>query len=144
VKLAWANTRASGIGPSQVQADAECLARAGRSLMETLAAPLAAALTRPVIASHPFTIVVEGKIHWEDYRRLLGVLKREIPEISRLEERRFSHGRQTLRATCACEPWDVAQRLDGRVTSGFALQAESELTLVRVQVKEPGGAGPAP
>ncbi len=143
VKLAWASTRASGTGATEEKSDAESLAHAAGPLIGALSAPLLAAVGRPVIAPHPITIVIEGDLGYRDYRRLLGLLQHQIPEIRVLEERRFSHGRQTLRAICGCQPWDIAQRLDGRTTGGFTFEVRSDLDAVRVRAR-PARAGGVP
>ncbi len=139
VKLAWASTRVSGTGASEAQADAAALSRAASPLFDSLAAPLLPAVQRPVVAPHPLTIYIEGDLGYRDYRRLIGLLQHEVPEIRELEERRFSHGRQTLRAICACQPWDIVQRLDGRVTGGFRFKVRSELESVRVHARPMAG-----
>jgi len=144
VKLAWASTRVSGGGPTEAESDAVALSQVAPPLVESLARPLLVAAQRPVVAPRPLAILIEGNLPWRDYRRLLGLLQHEIPEIRELHERRFSHGRQTLRAICACEPWDIAQRLDGRTTGGFAFAVRSGLGTVRVQARPLGPGGPPP
>lgn len=143
VKLGEGSTKVSGLGANETDADAAALSHAAPPLLDALAGPLLAAVRRPVIAPHPITVLVEGDLGYRDYRRLLGLLQHEIPEISDLQERRFSHGRQTLRVICACQPWDISQRLDGRTTGGFSFDVRSELDAVRVRAR-PVGAGGLP
>jgi hypothetical protein len=104
VRLARANTRVTGTGSSEVAADEEALAHAGRPLARLLAEPLATGAARPLVRPRSVPVVIEGRLGWREYRRLLDLLRDAIPEIRSIEERRFSHRYQTLLAVCSSRP----------------------------------------
>ncbi|MFQ5457028.1 MAG: hypothetical protein ACE5FC_01040 [Myxococcota bacterium] len=132
--LARTTTRVSGTGKDKAEADAEALARAAPTLAAELGPPLTTALGRPVLASRTLAITLEGSLNWREYRRVLDVILREIPEMEGLEERRFSRGRFTLLARCRCKAGDAARRLDGLQRAGFQLAARPEEGGFRLQV----------
>jgi hypothetical protein len=135
VRLARASTRVTGTGASEVAADDEALAHAARPLARLLAEPLATGAYRPLIRPRPLPIIIEGHLRWGEYRRLLGLLREAIPEIRRIEERRFSYDIRTLLALCGCEAADAAGRLDGRVGAGFKIEAKAEGNRLRLRVR---------
>ncbi len=135
VRLARASTRVTGSGANEVSADDEALAHAGRPLARLLAEPLATGAARPLMRPRSIPIVIEGRLGWREYRRLLDLLRDAIPEIRSIEERRFSYRYQTLLAVCGCEAADAAERLNGRVESGLKIAAEAEGGRLRLRVQ---------
>ncbi len=140
LRLKSASTRVTGTGAGEAQADAEALAHAARPLLEALAGPLAAAVGRPIVSARALSITLEGPLNGREYRRVLDVIRAEIPEIETLEERRFTRGRFTLLGRCRCEAGEAAERIDGLLRGGFRISARAVEGGFRVRV-EPVAAG---
>jgi len=126
LRMASVQTRVSAMGQDEAEADADALGRAAHPLFVLLAAPLATAAGRPVIPPHPMPLRIEGRLGWKDYRRILDLLREEVPEIRSLEERRFSNGRFDLLTLCGCDPSDLAGRLTDMKSGEFTLQTQVE------------------
>ena len=142
LRLASASTRVTGAGAGEAEADAEALAHAARPLLAALTGPLASAIGRPIVPARALSITLVGPVNGREYRRVLGVIRAEIPEIESLEERRFTRGRFTLLGQCRCEAAEVAERIDGLLRGGFRISARAEEGGLHVGV-EPVASGMA-
>lgn len=135
LRLKSASTRVTGAGRGEAEADAEALAHAARPFLAALAGPLAAAVARPIVPARALSITLEGPLNGREYRRVLDVIRTEIPEIENLEERRFTQGRFALLGRCRCEAGEAAERIDGLLRGGFRISAWVVEGGLRVRVK---------
>ena len=142
LRLKSVSTRVTGAGSGEAEADSEALAHAARPLLAALAGPLAAALGRPILPARPFAITLEGPLNGREYRRVLDVIRTEIPEIETLAGRRFTQERFVLLGRCRCEGGEAAERIDGLLRGGFRISAQAVEGGLRVRA-EPVSAGPA-